>query len=100
MENLRKKEKDQNDVLMVLFYIGKLVEGGFIQGGPKVTTTGFDMAMDLKESGYLLDKETVTNVCESLDLVPLDGFVLLIMTVQELGLPGMLEEYEKMNEDE
>lgn len=99
MENLKKNEQDKNDVLMALFYIGKLVEGGFIAGGPKVTMAGFDLAMDLKESGYVLDKDRVEKICDAFGFEPIDGFVTLIMEVQAVGLPAMLEAANKLNDE-
>ena len=99
MEELEKKEQAKNDVLMVLFYIGKLVEGGFIAGGPKVTMAGFDLAMDLKESGYTLTEESVMQICEVYNFEPIDGFTALIMEVQKTGLPAMLAAAEDLEDN-
>lgn len=99
IEDLDNKEKAKNDVLMVLFYVGKLVEGGFLSGGPKVTADGFDLAMDLKEAGYLLEKERVMNICEVYEFEPVDGFTTLIMEMQRIGLPAMIEVQKKLEDN-
>jgi len=93
------KDKAKNDILMVLFYIGKLVEGGFVADGPKLTVDGFDIAMDLKESGWVLSKETVQTICEVYKFEPLDAFTDLIMNVQEMGLTAMTEASSKLMKD-
>ena len=99
MDNEERMDKAKNDVLMVFFYIGKLVEGGFVADGPKVTVTGFDIAMDLKEAGWVVGRETVQNTCEVYNCHPVEGFTELIMRVQEKGLPAMIESANKRNRE-
>ena len=99
IDELKDQEKAKNDVLMVLYYVGKLVEGGFIAGGPKVTSTGFDMAMDLKEAGRILTEERVRDICEVYKFEPISGFTALIMEVQRTGLPAMLKAQAELEKD-
>jgi hypothetical protein len=99
MEDIKEQEQAKNDMLMVLFYVGKLVEGGFIAGGPKVTVDGFDIAMDLKEAGYKLNKETVEKICEVYKFEPIDGFTALILEVQKTGLAAMIVQQQKLEDE-
>lgn len=99
MEELQRQEEAKNDVMMTMFYLNKLVEGGFVEGGPRITMTGFDMAMDLKESGYIVAECDVRKICEVYKFEPVDGFTLMIMDMQRLGLPAMLKLAEELDNE-
>jgi len=83
-----------------MFYLNKLVECGFVEGGPRITMTGFDMAMDLKESGYVVAEQDVRKICEVYKFEPVNSFTLMIMDMQRLGLPVMLKMAEELNKEE
>ena len=100
MEELQKQEEARNDVMLTMFYLNKLVECGFVEGGPRITMTGFDMAMDLKESGYVVAEQDVRKICEVYKFEPVNSFTLMIMDMQRLGLPVMLKMAEELNKEE
>ena len=86
MDNIEELKKK---ALIFVFYCGKLTEGGFIEGGYKVTSIGFDIAMDLIEDGFILDKETAIKCCIEMNMDP--AIATLVMEVQRIGLPAMIE---------
>jgi len=86
--------------MLTMFYLNKLVECGFVEGGPRITMTGFDMAMDLKESGYVVAEQDVRKICEVYKFEPVNSFTLMIMDMQRLGLPVMLKMAEELNKEE
>jgi hypothetical protein len=81
------KEKREG-VIVFVYYLNKLREGGFIEGGPKITVEGFDTALDLIEGGLQLTRELSVGFCEGLDM---DVRIAdLVMSAQEIGVPEML----------
>jgi hypothetical protein len=75
--------------LLFLYWCNKLEEGGYVSGGPKITTKGFDRAMDLIESGVKIDDDFCEQCCH---LYETDELIIpLIMEIQEVGLEGMKE---------
>ena len=83
-----KEEIYRNGALVFVFYCNKLREGGFLEGGPVITVEGFDIAMDLIDSGFTIDKEFSLECCKSLEM---DIRIAdLVMAVQDLGLEEML----------
>lgn len=88
-------KETENKVLLVMYYIGKLVEFGFVErGGPRLTPDGFECAMCLLESGLQLDENDVSDVLRGMDVVRQEdhaAFLLLIMSAQKMGVKRMLE---------
>lgn len=84
-----KEEIYRNGALVFVFYCNKLREGGFLEGGPRITVEGFDIAMDLIESEFTISKEFAEACCTELkmDIRIAD----LVMAIQDLGLEGMLK---------
>lgn len=66
-------------------------------GGPIVTNKGYDMAMDLKESGWILTEKDIETCCIALNLTP--GAVALIMAAQEKGVKQMSEEIKQKTQE-
>ena len=83
IEELKKK------ALIFIFYCGKLTEGGFIEGGYKVTPVGFDKAMDLIEEGFTIDREFAVKCCVEMNMDP--SIAKLVIEVQRIGLQAMIE---------
>jgi len=82
--------------LLFLYWCNKLEEGGYVSGGPRITTKGFDRAMDLIESGVKIDDDFCEQCCH---LYETDELIIpLIMEIQEVGLEGMKEIERKIAE--
>lgn len=94
---------EEKKVLLTMYYMGKLVEGGFVEsGGPMLSVTGFDMAMDLVESGEKLDIDDVTFALEEMDMVDknsIAAFTILIMSAQDIGIEKMNEKLKNKNDE-
>lgn len=75
--------------VVFIYYCNKLREGGFLEGGPVITLSAFDRAVDLVDSGFKIDEDFCIECCISLDMDIKIGE--LVMHMQELGLPGMLK---------
>lgn len=89
-----KNSNMENNMIMIFFYMGKLVEGGFAEHNDsiKLTEKGFDRAMDLKESGWIVPDEDVLLCCKSMNIMEFpEAFAALIIEVQRIGLPAMIE---------
>lgn len=74
--------------VVFIYYCNKLREGGFIEGGPVITLSAFDRAVDLVDSGFKIDDDFCIECCIELDIDVRVGE--LVMNMQELGLPEML----------
>ena len=76
-------------MILVFYYIGKLVEAGLATSGPeKLTTSGFDMAMDLIKSGLTLDKPDIIEILSGADITSAEDapiFADLILEIQDKG---------------
>lgn len=84
-----KEEIYRNGALVFVFYCNKLREGGFLEGGPRITVEGFDIAMDLIESEFTISKEFAEACCTELEM---DIRIAdLVMAIQDLGLEEMLK---------
>lgn len=75
--------------LVFIYWCCKLNEGGYVEGGPKITPTGFDQAMDLIEDGLKITEDECFVFCEELKSSP--DVIPLVMEIQEIGLDGMKE---------
>lgn len=84
-----KDEKMMDGAVVFIYYCNKLREGGFLEGGPVITLSAFDRAVDLVDSGFKIDEDFCIECCISLDMDIKIGE--LVMHMQELGLPGMLK---------
>jgi hypothetical protein len=84
-----KEDVHKNGAVVFIYYCNKLREGGFLEGGPLITVEGFDMAVDLVDSGFTISEEFALACCEELqmDIRIAD----LVIAVQELGLKEMLK---------
>ena len=74
--------------VVFIYYCNKLRGGGFVDGGPVITLSAFDRAVDLVDSGFKIDQDFCLDCCIELDMDVRIGE--LVMTIQELGLPEML----------
>ena len=74
--------------VVFIYYCNKLREGGFVDGGPVITLSAFDRAVDLVDSGFKIDQDFCLDCCIELDMDVRIGE--LVMTMQELGLPEMI----------
>ena len=83
-----KDEKMIDGAVVFIYYCNKLREGGFLEGGPVITLSAFDRAVDLVDSGFKIDEDFCIECCISLDMDIKIGE--LVMHMQELGLPEML----------
>jgi hypothetical protein len=85
------KEKEfellKQKALVFIYWCCKLNEGGYVEGGPKITPEGFDQAMDLIDGGLKINEEECLSFCEELKSSP--ELIPLIMEIQEIGLDGM-----------
>ena len=84
------------DTLIVIYWLGKLEEGGFIKSNhAKVTTSGFDSAMSLIEEGWKVDtKEIIPSIIKVLnfkyeDRDEAEMLTYMILEIQEKGIDGM-----------
>lgn len=85
-------EKIKKNYLMVIFYLNKLTEGGFVSLGQfEITPKGFDMAMDLKETGHIVSKESIKNICDQIIPHDADKIACLVFGIQDMGLKAMLK---------
>lgn len=84
-----KEEIYRNGAVVFIYYCNKLREGGFLEGGPVITVEGFDLAVDLVDSGFTINEEFALACCEELkmDIRIAD----LVMAIQDLGLEEMLK---------
>lgn len=88
-------EELKDQALLFVYWCNKLREGGFLEGGPVITEKGFDMAMDLIESGVKLEEETAIKCADELNV---DVRVVdLIMEMQDLGYTEFVELANKLN---
>ena len=74
--------------VVFIYYCNKLREGGFVDGGPVITLSAFDRAVDLVDSGFKIDQDFCLDCCIELDMDVRIGE--LVMSMQELGLPEMI----------
>jgi hypothetical protein len=83
-----KDEKMMDGAIVFIYYCNKLREGKFLEGGPVITLSAFDIAVDLVDSGFKIDEDFCIECCIALDMDVAIGE--LVMSMQELGLPEML----------
>ena len=74
--------------IVFIYYCNKLREGGFLEGGPVISLSAFDRAVDLVDSGFKIDEDFCIECCASLEMDIRIGE--LVMSMQELGLPEMV----------
>jgi ornithine carbamoyltransferase len=93
---------EEEKILLTMYYMGKLVEGGFAHpGGYRLSTTGFDMAMDLVDRGEKLVVNDVIEALHEIDIVNTDSipqFAILIMSAQDIGIDEMNEKIKQNHE--
>jgi hypothetical protein len=92
-----KDEKMMDGAVVFIYYCNKLREGGFLEGGPVITLSAFDKAVDLVDAGFKIDEDFCIECCVSLDMDIRIGE--LVMHVQELGLPEMMRLSKEMGEE-
>jgi hypothetical protein len=83
-----KDEKMMDGAIVFIYYCNKLREGGFLEGGPVISLSAFDRAVDLVDSGFKIDEDFCIECCASLEMDIRIGE--LVMSMQELGLPEMV----------
>ncbi len=88
-------EELKEQALLFVYWCNKLREGGFLEGGPVITEKGFDMAMDLVESGVKLEEDTAIKCAEELNVDI--RVVELIMDMQEMGYTEFVELAKKLD---
>jgi|JI10StandDraft_1071094.scaffolds.fasta_scaffold00150_112 hypothetical protein len=87
-------EELKEQALLFVYWCNKLREGGFLEGGTLITEKGFDMAMDLVESGVKLEEKTAIKCAEELNV---DVRVVdLIMEMQDIGYTAFVELAKKL----
>ena len=84
--------------VVFIYYCNKLREGGFIEGGPVITLSAFDRAVDLVDSGFKIDDDFCLDCCIELDIDVRIGE--LVMSMQELGLPEMIRLSKEIEDNE
>lgn len=84
--------------VVFIYYCNKLREGGFVDGGPVITLSAFDRAVDLVDSGFKIDQDFCLDCCIELDMDVRIGE--LVMTMQELGLPEMIRLSKEIEDNE
>ena len=98
------------DLTVNLLYLGKLIEGGFIEmdNAPSFSAKGFDLAMDLIEAGWKLNMFEAIAVCstvfQEMDEEAHMEVATLVCEMQRLGIDGMnqfvIDEDAKAKEDD
>ena len=84
--------------VVFIYYCNKLREGGFVDGGPVITLSAFDRAVDLVDSGFKIDQDFCLDCCIELDMDVRIGE--LVMNMQELGLPEMIRLSKEIEDNE
>ena len=84
--------------VVVIYYCTQLREGKFLEGGPVITLSAFDRAVDLVDSGFKIDEDFCIECCIELDMEVRIGE--LVMSMQELGLPEMLRISKELDDEE
>ena len=84
--------------VVFIYSCNKLREGGFIEGGPVITLSAFDRAVDLVDSGFKIDQDFCLDCCIELDMDVRIGE--LVMNMQELGLPEMIRLSKEIEDNE
>jgi hypothetical protein len=93
------KDKEMMDgAIVFIYYCNKLREGKFLEGGPVITLSAFDQAVDLVDSGFKIDEDFCIECCIELDMDVRIGE--LVMSMQELGLPEMLRISKEIDDEE
>lgn len=87
------------DVMLMIFYINKLKEAGFIQGGADVTVKGFDLSMDLKEAGWRLSQKDIVDVIIGAEMTDTKeealAMSMMVDELQEKGYEHMMKKKEE-----
>jgi len=96
MNDLEDKSDQEKNVLLVLLYFGMLAEAGLIENTDKLTLSGFELAMQLKESGRKLTSDEIMESCMILDIPNPQTFIPLLYDVQNMGSAKLLAK--KINE--
>jgi hypothetical protein len=108
LESIRAKNSNFEDfkiehanIMLIVYYINRLKELGFIQGGSDITITGFDLAMDLIEAGWKLTSEEIMEYILGCDFAETEeeavGMAGLTYEMQEKGFAAMLKMKEKFD---
>ena len=93
------KDKEMMDgAIVFIYYCNKLREGKFLEGGPVITLSAFDRAVDLVDSGFKINEDFCIECCIELEMDVRIGE--LIMSMQELGLPEMLRISKEIEDEE
>ena len=93
------KDKEMMDGAVVfIYYCNKLREGKFLEGGPVITLSAFDRAVDLVDSGFKIDEDFCIECCIELDMDVRIGE--MVMHIQKLGLPEMLRISKEIEDEE
>jgi hypothetical protein len=80
-------KEEEKKILLFIYYCSKLREGKYLEGGPIITAKGFDIALDIIETGFKLDEESVKLFCKGFEVD--HRLSVLVMAMQEIGLSGM-----------
>ena len=91
----------EKDLLLTMFYLGKLSEFDLIEGLVyKITDSGFDIAYDLYKCGYKISEEEMAICMHSLlGDTPYDIQTMiceLALRLQEIGADKMKQEINEM----
>jgi hypothetical protein len=94
----------EDKLLLTIYYMGKMAEGGFSTAGPGgLTSKGFDIAMDLIESGEKVSLEDM-KVCliatGYANEKEIDEFALIMFEIQERGFKEVMKRVEDIKNKE
>jgi len=95
-------EETKQKGALIFLYIGKLIEFGIIEpdGPAQLTPKGFDLAMDVYESGVRLTDTDILDFLHSTpgmsDEVIEEGMFALIKDLQEIGFDEMKKRIEEI----
>ena len=95
-------EAESKKIVLMYFYLGKAVEAGLIgQGARTLSEKGFDLAMELIESGEKLTKDEVLYMLKEdvIKAVPdqHEAIAFIIMKIQDDGYSAVVAEVERIN---
>ena len=90
-------------MLLVFFYLGKMIEGGFItqpSDGVKLTEKGFDAAYDIYKSGAKLSKVDIVGCLSQLKIKSeeIQMFCMIMWDMQEYGYEAVIKRSKELEE--